>query len=75
MTTEERISRVEGAYEQVDKRLADFTQAFNAWRAESNRQNEVLRSELNSRFNTMLVVGAGAWVTTVGLIVGLYLQS
>ena len=40
-----------------------------------DRQNEVLRSEMNSRFNTLLVVGAGAWVTTVGLIVGLYLQS
>ncbi|MXW27237.1 MAG: hypothetical protein F4Z77_13235 [Dehalococcoidia bacterium] len=75
MTTEERISRLEGAYEQVDQRLGDLTQAFNAWRAESNRQNEVLRSEMNSRFNILLVVGAGAWVTTVGLIVGLYLQS
>ena len=27
MTTEERLSRLEGAYEQVDRRLGDLTQA------------------------------------------------
>ncbi len=102
--TEERISRLEGAYEQVDRRLGDLTQAVaglqaeiaalrqamseqgNALRTEMSEQNSALRtemtgeqrnfrSEMNSRLNTLLVVGGGAWVTTVGLIIGLYLQS
>ncbi|MCY3504766.1 MAG: hypothetical protein OXH41_01200 [Chloroflexi bacterium] len=86
MTTEERISRLEGAYEQVDKRLGDLALAVNSLREEmadgqaSLRQDVTgqlgdLRSEVNSRFNTLLVIGAGAWVTTVGLIIGLYLQG
>ncbi len=135
--TEERISRLEGAYEQVDKRLGDLMQAVaglraeiaalrqamseqgNALRTEMSEQNSALRtemseqnsalrtemseqnsalrtemseqngalrtemtgeqrnfrSEINNRLNTLLVVGGGAWVTTVGLIIGLYLQS
>ena len=102
--TEERISRLEGAYEQVDKRLGDLLQAVaglraeidalrqamseqgNALRTEISEQNSALRtemtgeqrnfrSEINNRLNTLLVVGGGAWVTTVGLIIGLYLQS
>ena len=124
--TEERISRLEGAYEQVDKRLGDLLQAVaglraeiaalrqamseqgNALRTEMSEQNSALRtemseqnsalrtemsehndalrtemtgeqrnfrSEINNRLNTLLVVGGGAWVTTVGLIIGLYLQS
>ncbi len=86
VTTEERISRLEGAYEQVDQRLGDLTQAVSSLREElrgeigSLRQDMTgqlgdLRSEMNGRFNTLLVIGAGAWVTTVGLIIGLYLQS
>ena len=95
--TEERVSRLEGAYEQVDQRLGDLTQAGTALRQEMSElstslrqemreqgaalrqemreQNTALRSEVNSRINALLVVGAGAWVTTVGLIIGLYLQS
>ena len=104
VVTEERISRLEGAYEQVDRRLGDLTQAVtglraeiaalrqamseqgNALRAEMSEQNSALRaemtgeqrnfrSEMNNRLNTLLVVGGCAWVTTVGLIIGLYLQS
>ena len=93
MTTEERLSRLEGAYEQVDRRLGDLAQAvaglrgdlnalrdevrdeMGSLRSEMNEQNVGLRSEMNSRFNNMYVLAGGAWVTTVGLIIGLYLQS
>ena len=91
--TEKRISRLEGAYEQVDRRLGDLTQAVaglraeiaalrqamseqgNALRAEMTGEQRNFRAEMNNRLNTLLVVGGGAWVTTVGLIIGLYLQS
>ena len=75
MTTEERLSRLEGAYEQVDRRLGDLAQAVAALRGEMNEQHAALRSEMNSRFNNLYVLAGGAWVTTVGLIIGLYLQS
>ncbi len=93
MTTEERLSRLEGAYEQVDRRLGDLAQAVTALRgdlnalrdevrgeigslrAEMNEQHAALRSEMNSRFNNLYVLAGGAWVTTMGLIIGLYLQS
>ena len=51
-TTEERLSRLEGAYEQVNERLNDLTQAINS-----------LRSETNARFNNMYIIMGGSWVS------------
>ena len=48
MTTD-RISRLEGAYEQVDKRLEDLQQSVITLRGDIN----VLRNEMNSRFDGM----------------------
>ncbi len=59
--TEERISRLEGAYEQVNERLNDLTQSVNA-----------LRAEMNSRFNTLYVILATAGVGIGGAFAGLY---
>jgi hypothetical protein len=61
MTTVQRVSRLEGAYEQVDARLRDIGQAV-----------ESSRSEMNSRFNTLMVIMIGSWVTTILAIIGLY---
>lgn len=63
-TTEERISRLEGAYEQVDRRLDDMNQAIVA-----------LRNEVNSRINTLYVLLCGSWVTTMAAIIGLYFKG
>lgn len=63
-TTEERISRLEGAYEQVDRRLDDMNQAIVA-----------LRNEMNSRINTLYVLLCGSWVTTMAAIIGLYFKG
>ena len=57
----QRVSRLEGAYEQVDARLHDTGQAV-----------ESLRSEMNSRFNTLMVIMIGSWITTILAIIGLY---
>lgn len=79
MTTEQRISRLEGAYEQVDKRLDDLNQSVNGLRDEMNsRFTEMraemtgLRSETNSRLNTLTIVMFGTWVTVIGAVIGLY---
>ena len=79
MTTEQRISKLEGAYEQVDKRLDDLNQSVNGLRNEMNsRFTEVrgemnsLRGEMNSRLNTLTIVMFGTWVTVIGAVIGLY---
>ena len=86
MTTEQRISRLEGAYEQVDKRLDDLTQSITGLRGEmgglrdemnsrfTEMRGEVnsLRTETNSRLNTLTIVMFGTWVTVIGAVIGLY---
>ncbi len=80
MTTD-RISRLEGAYEQVDKRLDDPQQSMTSLRGDVNNRltsteaqvialrNEVssrfesLEGQVNSRFNQLLILVGGSWIT------------
>ena len=55
---EERLSKLEGAYEQVNERLNDLTQAINS-----------LRSETNARFNNMYIIMGGSWVSLMAAII------
>ncbi len=119
MTTEERLSRLEGAYEQVDQRLGDLTRAVESGRSEMHEQNAALRQEMheqnaallqemsgmrsdlllemgrqnqalreaidrqgadlrdyiNSRVNNVYLFAGGAWITSVGITIGLFLQA
>ena len=61
---EERISKLEGAYEQVDRRLDDLGRSVNS-----------LRAEMNSRFNNLYILLGGSWVTIMVAIVGLYIKG
>ena len=63
VAVEQRVSRLEGAYEQVDRRLDGI-----------ERTLEALRSDTNSRFNTLYIITAALWVSTVGLLIGLYFR-
>ena len=45
-STEERLSRLEGAYEQVSERLGDLRSEMNALREEVQRGQEALREEM-----------------------------
>ncbi len=76
---EERISRLEGAYEQVNERLGDLTQGQTSLREEirqvdANLRAEVgaLRSDMNARFNILLVLIGGVWATMAGGFVALF---
>ncbi len=62
-TMEERVSRLEGAYEQVDRRLGDLTAAV-----------EGLRTEMNARFNALIAVIGTLGVAVAGSIVYLALR-
>ena len=63
MALEQRISRLEGAYEQVDKRLDEL-----------NRSIESLRVGMNGRFNNIYVLIGASWVTLIGAMIGLYFK-
>jgi hypothetical protein len=63
MALEQRVSRLEGAYEQVDRRLDGMERGLTS-----------LRAEVNSRFNTLYIIIAGLWVSIVGLLIGLYFK-
>jgi tetrahydromethanopterin S-methyltransferase subunit G len=70
MALEQRISRLEGAYEQVDKRLDDLGRAVESLRSDLNS----LRSEMNGRFNNIYVLIGASWVTLIGAMIGLYFK-
>ena len=70
-TTDERISRLEGAYEQVDRRLDDMNQALNSLRNDTS----AFRNEVNSRINNLYILFFGGWVTIMAAIIGLYFKG
>lgn len=70
-TSEERISRLEGSYEQVDKRLGDLTASFNRLSGDLNS----LRTDMNAKFNTLIIVFATGWVAVAGALVVLALRT
>ena len=51
MATEDRISRLEGAYEQVDTRLGDTNARLNDISSAMNSRFNQITDEMNSRFN------------------------
>ncbi|MCY4449842.1 MAG: hypothetical protein OXE02_13470 [Chloroflexi bacterium] len=61
---EERASRLEGAYEQVNERLGDLTQAIAS-----------LRSEMNSRFNTVYAFLATLVAANLGTLVAILVKG
>ena len=52
-TPEERLSKLEGAYEQVNERLRDLTQGQDALREEIRQGDAALRSEMNERLRDL----------------------
>ena len=67
----ERVSRLEGAYEQVNERLRDLTEALQSLRAEMHSEIGSLRAELGSLKTTIIVIGGAVWASTVGGFIAL----
>ena len=51
--TEERLSKLEGVYEQVNERLRDLTQGQDALGEQMRQGDAAIREEMNSRFNDL----------------------
>lgn len=71
MALEQRVSRLEGAYEQGDRRMEDLSRSIESLRADTNS----MRSEMNSRFNNLYVLMGGMWATMVAGFVALVLAN
>ena len=76
---EDRLSRIKGAYEQMDKRMADQTAATSALAAKVDALGAELRqelqtqvSELRREIRSLYFFVGGAWVSLAALVVGLY---
>lgn len=81
MVMEERVSRLEGAYEQVDRRLSDLHQSVQSLREESRQSTKSLRqemvqnrAELNTRINLLFPMTGGIWATIVAGLIALFLK-
>ncbi len=72
---EQRVSRLEGAYEQVTERLGDLSQAIASLRADMHAEIGNLRTETNTRFNTLLLMIAGLWATMIGGFIALFVNG
>ena len=68
-TQEDRISRLEGACEQVDRSLTSRHESINRLRAEMHESNAELLLEMNSKLNVLIGVVLGSWVTMMTAIV------
>ena len=67
VTIEERVSRLEGAYEQVDRRLGGIEDRL----IETNQNTNARFDEMNSRINTLITVVIGSAATlAVGIAAG-----
>ena len=81
MTMEQRVSRLEGAYEQVDRRLDDMSLALQGLRedmeglrTDTRADMSSLRAEVNSRFNNLYLRLGGMWATIIAGFVAIFLR-
>ncbi len=81
-TLPDRVSRLEGAYEQVDRRLGDLTESVNGLRADVRAVDskfeakfEALDAKIDSKINTLIIVMATVGIAVAGAIVTLALSS
>ena len=67
----ERVSRLEGAYEQVTERLRDLAEALQGLRAEMRAEIDSVRAEISSLKTTIIIIGGALWASTVGGFIAL----
>ncbi len=78
MTMEERVSRLEGAFEQLDRRLGDLTDAvarvdvkIDSLRTDMDGRFDSLRGDMDAKLNTLILVISTVGVAIAGAIVAL----
>ena len=79
-TTEERLSKLEGAYEQVNERLGDLSRGQDALREQIRQVEANLRAEVKdeirgvrTEIRTVLLLLGALWASMVGGFIALFL--
>ena len=54
---------------------AEFQSETQQMRNDSRQEAQEIRSEIRSRFNTLLIINIALWVTTIGTLVGFFLNG
>jgi hypothetical protein len=62
---EERVARIEGILEQMDKRLNNFENELRGLRNHTESGLNELRRDLNNRFSRLLGVQISMWITII----------
>ena len=52
-----------------------FQSETQQMRNDSRQEAQEIRSEIRSRFNTLLIINIALWVTTIGTLVGFFLNG
>ena len=75
-TDEQRTSRLEGAYEPVDARLADMnnrldglSNRMDSMETPSSARMDAMEAKFDARFDTQLILTIGSWVTLMAAII------
>ena len=81
-TMEERVSRLEGAYEQLDQRLRDLAGSaarldakVEAFRTDVDARFNALRRDMSTKFNTLIVIMSTVGIAIAGAIFTLALRN
>ncbi len=88
-TSQERLSRLEGAYEQVDQRLGDLTGSveslrggLNSLRGEMNtrldgmdRRLDAMDAKFEAKLNVLIGVAGGSGIAIVLTLIGIAFAS
>ncbi len=73
-TMEERVSRLERAFEQLDQRLGDMQARIDRLDAKVDARLDRLEAKVDAMFRTMIVVMATGGIAIAGAIVTLALR-
>lgn len=64
---EVRIAHLEGAFDQVNERLNSIDRRLETGMSGLRSEMTDLRSDMNQRFNWLVGLVAGSWVTMIGM--------
>ena len=82
ISSTERLSRLEGAYEQVDQRLGELTGSVESLRGEMNtrldgmdRRLDAMDTKFEAKLNVLIGVAGGSGVAIVVALIGIAFAS
>ena len=70
---EERMAKIEGAFQQIDQRLGRLETEIQVLRQEIQQELNSVREDIRALYHMALSVLIPMWVTIIGAIIGIAL--